>query len=148
MVCRRERVPEIEDGDMAEVKGSAAKPYQLKNVGGVYSCSCPAWRNQSTPIERRTCKHLRKYRGEAAEKERLGGQLPVRAKKSSTKKDEPPILLAHAWTIHRISKTGGSVRNWTVFGRTGMENDFFLPGKRIHGARLVCQGPALNAAGR
>ena len=97
MVCRRERVPEIEDGDMAEVKGSAAKPYQLKNVGGVYSCSCPAWRNQSTPIERRTCKHLRKYRGEAAEKERLGGQLPVRAKKSSTKKDEPPILLAHAW---------------------------------------------------
>jgi hypothetical protein len=27
-------------------------------VGGVYSCTCPAWRNQSTAIERRTCKHI------------------------------------------------------------------------------------------
>lgn len=90
-------MPDIEDGDTAEVKGSAAKPYVLKNIGGVYSCSCPAWRNQSTPIERRTCKHLRKHRGEKAEEERLGGELPQRAKKSASKKDGPPLLLAHAW---------------------------------------------------
>ena len=39
-------MPDLQDGESVEVKGSAAKPYVLKNVGGVYSCSCPAWRNQ------------------------------------------------------------------------------------------------------
>src|SRR3974377_105229 len=57
-------MPDLADGETAEVKGSARTPYILKNVGGVYSCTCPAWRNQSLPIERRTCKHLRSFRGE------------------------------------------------------------------------------------
>ena len=35
-------MPDLLDGQTAEVWGSGAKPYQLKNVGGVYSCSCPA----------------------------------------------------------------------------------------------------------
>ena len=48
----------------------------LKNTGGVYSCSCPAWRNQSSAIEKRTCKHLRRLRGDAAEEVRTGGALP------------------------------------------------------------------------
>ena len=50
---------DLQDGESIEMQGSGAKPYVLKNVGGVYSCTCPAWRNQSAPIERRTCKHLR-----------------------------------------------------------------------------------------
>ena len=58
---------DLRGGESVEMKGSGAKPYVLKNVGGVYSCTCPAWRNQSTAIERRTCKHLRKLRGDAAE---------------------------------------------------------------------------------
>ncbi len=89
---------DIADNETVEVKGSAVKPYLLKNVGGVYSCSCPAWRNQSAPIEQRTCKHLRQYRGEQAEKDRLGGILPTKTiKKSNIKKDTPPLLLATAW---------------------------------------------------
>ena len=40
-------MPDLQDGESVEIKGSAAKPYIIKNVGGVYSCSCPAWRNQS-----------------------------------------------------------------------------------------------------
>src|SRR2546421_6793950 len=71
-------MPDLQDGESVEMKGSGAKPYVLKNVGGVYSCTCPAWRNQSNPIERRTCKHLRRLRGEAAEEARLGGALPQR----------------------------------------------------------------------
>jgi len=39
-------MPEIPEGATVEIKGSAAKPYVLKNIGGVFSCSCPAWRNQ------------------------------------------------------------------------------------------------------
>lgn len=90
-------MPEIPEGASVEMQGSAARPYVLKNVGGVYSCSCPAWRNQSLPIERRTCKHLRQYRGEAAETERLGTQLkaPSAAKPA---KSVPGLLLAQTWT--------------------------------------------------
>ncbi len=64
-------MPELLEGESVEVQGSAHSPYVLKNVGGVYSCSCPAWRNQSLPIERRSCKHLRSLRGETAEAVRL-----------------------------------------------------------------------------
>lgn len=89
------------DGETAEVKGSAAKPYVLRNVGGVYSCTCPAWRNQSTPIERRTCKHLRAFRGEEAERKRLGSDSPTPAPKTDNRavddSQAPGLLLAHAW---------------------------------------------------
>src|SRR5687768_11072820 len=92
-------MPDLADGESAEVSGSGAKPYVLKNIGGVYSCTCPAWRNQSTAIERRTCKHLRKYRGEAAEETRLGSALPARpaASASTAAAAEPPLLLAESW---------------------------------------------------
>ena len=64
---------------------------------GVFSCSCPSWRNQSLPIDRRTCKHLRQYRGEAAEQERVGQPLPAAVTQPSTKVTAPALLLAHAW---------------------------------------------------
>ncbi|MDB5173679.1 MAG: uncharacterized protein JWN51_2452 [Phycisphaerales bacterium] len=93
-------MPDLEDGQSVEMKGSGAKPYVLKNTGGVYSCTCPAWRNQSTAIERRTCKHLRKLRGDAAEEARLGGALPQKPLKQSADGEEaggPPLLLAESW---------------------------------------------------
>jgi len=86
------------------MQGSGAKPYVLKNSGGVYSCSCPAWRNQSIAIEKRTCKHLRKLRGDAAEEARTGGALPQRPVKvkaggedDSDADSGPPLLLAESW---------------------------------------------------
>src|SRR5437588_8475317 len=88
---------DLNDGESVEMKGSGARPYVLKNVGGVYSCSCPAWRNQSVPIERRTCKHLRKLRGDAAEEARIGGALPQRPAASAAKGEGPPLLLAERW---------------------------------------------------
>jgi DNA ligase 1 len=98
---------DIPDGGQVEVKGSGAKPYILKNVGGVYSCSCPAWRNQSVPIERRTCKHLRKVRGEEVEAARVGQAEPRPQRQASTSSGSPaaseepsrapPLLLAHTW---------------------------------------------------
>jgi len=92
-------MPDLQDGETFEMQGSGAKPYVLKNTGGVYSCSCPAWRNQSIAIERRTCKHLRKVRGEAAEEARVGGALPQRAGGASTPDENagPPLLLAESW---------------------------------------------------
>src|SRR6266480_5759026 len=92
---------DLEDGESIEMQGSGSKPYVLKNTGGVYSCSCPAWRNQSIAIEKRTCKHLRKLRGDAAEEARVGGALPqrpVKAQADGAEEDSgPPLLLAESW---------------------------------------------------
>ncbi|WP_163997772.1 DNA ligase [Pyxidicoccus caerfyrddinensis] len=109
---------DIADGAKLELQGSGSKPYILKNTGGVYSCSCPAWRNQSIAIERRTCKHLRKVRGDAAEDARTGaaasgtgtapaaksagkakkaGASPDAAETKEAKDKAPPLLLAHSW---------------------------------------------------
>src|SRR5688500_4850671 len=95
-------MPDLADGESCEMQGSGAKPYTLKNTGGVYSCTCPAWRNQSVAIERRTCKHLRKLRGDAAEEVRVGGALPQRPVKTNSdgepaEDDGPPLLLAERW---------------------------------------------------
>lgn len=103
-------MPDIADGEIAYVAGSAKVPYQLKNVGGVYSCGCPAWRNAGGPIDKRTCKHLKQYRGEQAESERVG-QAAKLSKPAATKEQSgggaggddsggdgaPPVLLAHKW---------------------------------------------------
>lgn len=62
----------LADGAVAYIQGSGKNPYELKNTGGVFSCSCPAWRNQSFSIDRRSCKHLRKLLGNAHEDARLG----------------------------------------------------------------------------
>lgn len=90
-------MPDLNDGETAEVKGSAKLPYLLKNTGGVYSCSCPAWRNQSIAIERRTCKHLLAFRGERAEQDRIGGELPAKVAAAAGSATAPGLLLAHTW---------------------------------------------------
>ena len=95
-------MPDLADGESVEMKGSGAKPYILKNVGGVYSCTCPAWRNQSVAIERRTCKHLRRLRGDAAEEARVGSDLSPRPAAdgegvAGDEKAGPPLLLAERW---------------------------------------------------
>src|ERR1700676_2154130 len=91
-------MPDLNDGESTEMKGSGSKPYVLKNVGGVYSCTCPAWRNQSIGIERRSCKHLRKLRGDATEEARIGSALPAKpAPKAEGDGQAPPLLLAEKW---------------------------------------------------
>jgi DNA ligase-1 len=100
---------DLQDGETFLMSGSAAKPYELKNVGGVYSCTCPAWRNQSLGIEKRTCKHLRKFRGDAQEDLRIGNAVSRSSQlqptntgtntstSSGSNKAGPPLLLAHNW---------------------------------------------------
>jgi DNA ligase-1 len=91
-------MPDLRDGETVEVWGSGSKPYQLKNVNGVYSCSCPAWRNQSLLINQRSCKHLKAMRGEEAEAARLGTSLTTNHR-NTTKPAviAPQLLLAETW---------------------------------------------------
>jgi DNA ligase-1 len=93
-------MPDLNDGESIQMQGSARQPYVLKNVGGVYSCSCPAWRNQSLPIERRTCKHLRRLRGDAAEQQRVG-PLTTSPVRQTQKPAAPALLLAQSWDNHQ-----------------------------------------------
>jgi DNA ligase-1 len=107
---------DLSDGASVEVKGSGSSKYTIKNVGGVYSCTCPAWRNVGGAIDRRTCKHIKALRGEAAELARIGAPAgaasaaapkPARAAKPKAGASEaaeeageekaPPLLLAHSF---------------------------------------------------
>jgi DNA ligase-1 len=128
-------MPDLADGEEAEVQGSGSNVYTLKNSGGVYSCSCPAWRNQGAGIERRTCKHLRNYRGDEAERERIGAaELAPRAKAANGDVEGPPILLAHRWEAEDLTgwwlseKLDGVRAYWDgsrFLSRLG--NEFFAP---------------------
>eukprot|EP00742_Colponemidia_sp_Colp-10_P005687 GILJ01006078.1.p1 GENE.GILJ01006078.1~~GILJ01006078.1.p1 ORF type:complete len:660 (-),score=88.18 GILJ01006078.1:89-2068(-) len=74
---------ELDDEESREVGD-----HTIKNVGGVYSCTCPAWKFQSRPIDKRTCRHLREFRGDEAETERIGKSFPVARKKRKTTKSK------------------------------------------------------------
>ena len=93
-------MPDLADGETYEMQGSGSKPYVIKNVGGLYSCTCPAWRNQSLAINLRTCKHIRKLRGDAAEELRIQTAEPLKPLKpeGAAEDTELPVLLAHVWS--------------------------------------------------
>jgi hypothetical protein len=63
-------MPDLNSGDKVEVEGSSGNRYVLSRNGDVYSCTCPAWQHGKEVEKRRTCKHLKAYRGEIAEKAR------------------------------------------------------------------------------
>src|SRR5262245_59048519 len=103
----------LSDGEKVTVSGSTSE-YELQRLGSVYSCTCPAWRNQGAQIGFRTCKHLRAYLGDAHETARIGAPAPPPSTSSrkgkpagtvtvgpggvqQTTGGPPPILLAHKW---------------------------------------------------
>src|SRR5215212_1459800 len=92
-------MPDLADGQTYEMQGSGKNPYRIKNVGGVYSCTCPAWLNQSKPSNARTCKHIRKLRGDAAEELRLAtaGEIMPSKPKGSEDVKELPLLKGEPW---------------------------------------------------
>jgi DNA ligase-1 len=134
-------MPDLADGERVEIQGSARLPYSIKNVAGVYSCSCPAWRNQSVPIERRTCKHIRQFRGEEAERLRLGTVTAVARSAIQAKPTAPALLLAETWSNdidlagwHMSEKLDGvrafwdGTRFWSRQGNLFHAPDWFTAG--------------------
>ena len=145
---------DLNDGESVEMKGSGAKPYVLKNVGGVYSCTCPAWRNQSIAIERRTCKHLRKLRGDAAEEARVGLDASARARTRGEEGAErgedgsspaPGRALGQRPGPRRLVAEREARRRSRLLGRQVPD---FPAGQPLSRTRLVPRGPARDPARR
>jgi len=89
----------LENGEIILVQGSGKKPYEIKNVGGVISCSCPAWRNQSLSIDLRTCKHIVANVSNGASPSVQSGSVVNGTAKPppAIPKNVPPCLLAQSW---------------------------------------------------
>ena len=67
------------EGSPVQVPG---KRYIMRNVGGIYDCSCVAWKMQSRQIDIRTCKHLCEYLGVESERTRVGNDnMPTKYKR-------------------------------------------------------------------
>ena len=107
-------MPALADGASVEVAGSGSARYTLSRTGGVYACTCPAWRNQGRTIDARTCKHLRAYLGADVEDARVGAApaaapsapgTPRGRTPAVTKGTAPPVLLAHSWS-HDVAPDG------------------------------------------
>ncbi|MBN1801657.1 MAG: DNA ligase [Candidatus Lokiarchaeota archaeon] len=116
-------IKKLEDGESIEVKSkNSNNVYKIRYTGGVYSCTCPAWQFQNKPIETRTCKHIKEFRGEAAEKKRTGfsnsktskSSKASKSSKKSTKSSSPgdksqseiSVMLAHNYRDYNIDPTG------------------------------------------
>lgn len=98
----------LNEGEVTYIQGSGKKPYEVKKVGGIVSCSCPAWRNMGGGIDTRVCKHIKANIDPTCLLPQAinssSTQLPQTNTASSTsqtkatKKDTaPPVLLAHPW---------------------------------------------------
>ncbi|KZT30991.1 DNA ligase/mRNA capping enzyme [Neolentinus lepideus HHB14362 ss-1] len=82
----------LKDGEEVEVKSmTSTSTYKIKRTWDHYYCSCPAWRNQGgSPVNARTCKHLKSLLGESYEKVRLKLKNPHGQARSSKNKSKAP----------------------------------------------------------
>lgn len=92
----------LNEGDKTHIKGSGKVPYEVKKVGGVVSCSCPAWRNLGGPIDNRVCKHIKANIDPACLLPQAQSTIAlttatVTSSPIKAPVTEPPILLAHKW---------------------------------------------------
>jgi DNA ligase-1 len=92
----------LNENDKHYVQGSGKSPYEIKKVGGVVSCSCPAWRNLGGKIDNRVCKHIKATIDPAcllpqAQTTAAQTSSPVLDSSVDSSPKEPPLLLAHSW---------------------------------------------------
>jgi len=88
---------DMNDGESRLVQGSAEDPYKITRRGDVFSCTCPAWRHQSNPVNLRTCKHIRSIRGNDAEDARVGCVASAVTVQTTKVGGAPKLLLAHKY---------------------------------------------------
>jgi DNA ligase-1 len=155
----------LKEGEITYIQGSGKKPYEVKKVGGVVSCSCPAWRNLGGGIDTRVCKHIKANIDPdcllpQAKKEQIKVVKPeIRLTKTgkiskavtgAVKKDTaPPCLLAYPWDLCDptgwwMSEKLDGVRAWWDGGKfiSRLGNEFHAPDwfKKIMPKDMVLDG--------
>jgi DNA ligase-1 len=118
------------------LQGSGKSPYQIMLKDGVWSCNCPAWRNQGKPIDVRFCKHTTSVQAFA------GAATPLRVPTQNVITNTKPtvttigVMLAEKWEGEDVTgwwqseKLDGVRAVWDpsarkFFSRAG--NEFFAP---------------------
>ena len=119
-------MPDLWDGESREVRGSTGNTYTIKNVDGVYMCNCMSWRTQSVPVDKRTCKHIRQLRGDAAEDRRIGA-APA---------PKPPAPPAVAPTPRAEPVAVAAMRLPAPQDTEAIVTDYLLAGDRLNGLRV------------
>jgi DNA ligase-1 len=91
---------ELEEGESITVQSSSSDAeYTIKKSGGVTHCNCPGWRNQSLPVDKRTCKHLKELFGKQTES--------TTATTTADKRSAPPkLLLAQKYEEKKCNPKG------------------------------------------
>ncbi|KAL4100191.1 hypothetical protein PRIC1_007985 [Phytophthora ramorum] len=133
------------DGTFHDVKSSSGSTYIVKRLGMVYSCSCPAWRNQRHPPTSRTCKHLKQLLGDAFEMERARGSATAPrgtasangSSRAVVRTTAPKVLLAKKWEREKDDPTG-----WWVSEKLDGVRAFWDSSKKIFLSRLGNEYPA------
>ena len=109
-------MPDLLDGETRAVPGTG-RTWEIKNVGGVYSCNCPAWRNQSVNPNHRTCKHLQRFRGVNAEMIRISSPSGV-----APRPWNPPAVPAPTPAQVRAGRAAAKVPSFTTPGGRAIQH--------------------------
>ncbi|KAG7395917.1 hypothetical protein PHYBOEH_003042 [Phytophthora boehmeriae] len=130
------------DGTFHDVKSaSSGSAYIVKRLGMVYSCSCPAWRNQRHPPNARTCKHLKQLLGEEFETERARGSATAPRGTGSgravVKTTAPKVLLAKKWERKSNDPVG-----WWISEKLDGVRAYWDSSKKVFLSRLGNEYPA------
>ncbi|KAG2760289.1 hypothetical protein JG687_00006609 [Phytophthora cactorum] len=134
------------DGTFHDVKSASGSTYIVKRLGMVYSCSCPAWRNQRHPPNSRTCKHLKQLLGEEFEIVRARGSATAPRGTASAgrgssrvvvKTTAPKVLLAKKWERDKDDPVG-----WWISEKLDGVRAFWDSSKKIFLSRLGNEYPA------
>lgn len=86
---------EMKDGEAVKIQGGSGQ-YEIRYRGGVYYCTCTGWRFAGGSVDKRSCKHMREYLGDAFETWRIGRTADA-PKVKSVKTNTPKLLLGHKW---------------------------------------------------
>ncbi|KAG6961107.1 hypothetical protein JG688_00009275 [Phytophthora aleatoria] len=134
------------DGTFHDVKSTSGSTYIVKRLGMVYSCSCPAWRNQRHPPNSRTCKHLKQLLGEEFEIVRARGSATAPRGTASAgrgssrvvvKTTATKVLLAKRWEREKDDPVG-----WWISEKLDGVRAFWDSSKKIFLSRLGNEYPA------
>ena len=114
-------MPDLKPGESTEVPGSGGRTYVITNSDGDYSCTCMAWKRQYASFSRRTCKHLKRFRGEQSELERTTIEEPV----------EPDIPMPHVLTT--AADISAAIETLCGFSRLWLDTEvaeYWIPKRR------------------